>query len=277
MFTKDGSPVACTVLEAEPNFVEQLKTKEVDGYEVHGFNDIQTKNPGTIEKRVTNPLLGHFKKAGLQPRLPLADVFLAAQGQVIWETFGSQYKVFAIDVEGAVPGAKNGHFCCSQLSDEKAEQEIIIRAVALLKKYTIQGHEMGVQVSDELHEATVHSQLIKDYIIAIRHNARQWSANTKRRHEVNHFTKKPHPQKGQGRARQVLILGEGSFVEIGLPEVAHKISIRSDLHENMKKSLRNIPVIPFMCAMNTSGYYMSLAQPVVVTESVFKELEEWLI
>ncbi|MGR3951420.1 MAG: 50S ribosomal protein L4 [Chlamydia sp.] len=227
--------------------------------------------------------------------------------------------------------------------------------MASLKKYTIQGHEMGVvQVSDELHEATVHSQLIKDYIIAIRHNARQWSANTKRRHEVNHSTKKPHPQKGQGRARQgslaatqykgggrpkgpkpkfdqhirinqkekrlaikallaekiregrviildstamevpktkvmqnfldvlgmekrVLILGEGSFVEIGLPEVAHKISIRSDLHENMKKSLRNIPGVSFMCAMNTSGYDMALAQHVVVTESAFKELEEWLV
>ncbi len=226
--------------------------------------------------------------------------------------------------------------------------------MASLKKYTIQGQELGVvQVSEELHEATVHSQLIKDYIIAIRHNARQWSANTKRRREVNHSTKKPHPQKGQGRARQgslaatqykgggrpkgpkpkfdqhvkvnqkekrlairallaekmrggsvivlnsttmqepktkvvqnfldtlgmekrVLVLAEGSFVEIGLPEAVHKISVHSDTHENMKKSVRNIPGVSFMLAMNVSGYDMALAQHVVVTEAALKELEEWL-
>src|ERR1700733_2105998 len=44
--------------------------------------------------------------------------------------------------------------------------------------------------------------MIKDYIIALRANARQWSANTKTRAEVSHTTKKPHPQKGGGRARQ---------------------------------------------------------------------------
>src|SRR5262245_15753720 len=44
--------------------------------------------------------------------------------------------------------------------------------------------------------------MIKDYIIALRANARQWSASTKGRSEVNHSTKKPHPQKGGGRSRQ---------------------------------------------------------------------------
>src|ERR1700689_3249769 len=47
--------------------------------------------------------------------------------------------------------------------------------------------------------------MVKDYIVAIRENARQWSANTKGRSEVNHSTKKPHPQKGQGRARQGML------------------------------------------------------------------------
>src|SRR5665647_966414 len=42
----------------------------------------------------------------------------------------------------------------------------------------------------------------RDYIVALRANARQWSANTKGRSEVNHSTKKPHPQKGGGRSRQ---------------------------------------------------------------------------
>lgn len=45
-------------------------------------------------------------------------------------------------------------------------------------------------------------QLIKDYIVAYRQNQRQWSASTKGRSEVNHSNKKPHKQKGTGRARQ---------------------------------------------------------------------------
>ena len=72
-----------------------------------------------------------------------------------------------------------------------------------VKKYTIQGKEVGqIEVSDALAQAEAHSQLIKDYIVALRANARQWSANTKGRSEVVHTTKKPHPQKGQGRSRQ---------------------------------------------------------------------------
>lgn len=74
--------------------------------------------------------------------------------------------------------------------------------MATLKKYNIAGKEIGkVQVDKEFADFQVNSQLIKDYIIAIRHNARQWSANTKTRAEVKHTTKKPHKQKGTGGAR----------------------------------------------------------------------------
>lgn len=75
--------------------------------------------------------------------------------------------------------------------------------MAKLKKYNLGGKETGqVTVEKHLIEAEANSQMIKDYIIALRANARQWSANTKTRAEVKHTTKKPHPQKGQGRARQ---------------------------------------------------------------------------
>lgn len=75
--------------------------------------------------------------------------------------------------------------------------------MATLKKYNLSGQEIGsVEVSDSLANAEVNGQLIKDYIVALRANARQWSANTKTRAEVCHSTKKPHPQKGGGRARQ---------------------------------------------------------------------------
>lgn len=75
-----------------------------------------------------------------------------------------------------------------------------------VKKYNIAGEELGnVTVSDSILEAEANGQMIKDYITALRANARQWSANTKGRSEVNHTTKKPHPQKGTGRARQGML------------------------------------------------------------------------
>lgn len=75
--------------------------------------------------------------------------------------------------------------------------------MATLKKFDLHGKEVGVvQVDDALLEATAHPQSIKDYIVAIRNNARQWSASTKVRKEINRTGRKPHPQKGQGRSRQ---------------------------------------------------------------------------
>lgn len=75
--------------------------------------------------------------------------------------------------------------------------------MASLKKYALNGKEVGsVEVTEDFLAVDVSGQMVKDYIIALRANARQWSANTKGRSEVNHTTKKPHPQKGGGRARQ---------------------------------------------------------------------------
>lgn len=75
--------------------------------------------------------------------------------------------------------------------------------MATLKKYNLAGQEVGqINIDEQWINAEANSQMIKDYIVALRANARQWSASTKTRSEVKHTTKKPHPQKGQGRARQ---------------------------------------------------------------------------
>ena len=75
--------------------------------------------------------------------------------------------------------------------------------MAIVKKYNIAGSEVGeVAIEDDLIKTAANMQMIKDYLVAIRANARQWSASTKNRAEVNHSGKKPHPQKGTGRARQ---------------------------------------------------------------------------
>lgn len=72
-----------------------------------------------------------------------------------------------------------------------------------LKKYNLKGEAVGeVKVDPEFLDVEANGQMIKDYIVALRANARQWSANTKGRSEGNHSNKKPWRQKGTGNARQ---------------------------------------------------------------------------
>jgi large subunit ribosomal protein L3 len=61
-FLENGTAVIATVIEAGPCFVVQKKTKEKDGYEAVqiGFQEAKPQ-------RVTKPMLGHFKKAGVSP------------------------------------------------------------------------------------------------------------------------------------------------------------------------------------------------------------------
>lgn len=74
--------------------------------------------------------------------------------------------------------------------------------MATLKKYNIEGKKVGeVKVDESLAGFNVNSQMVKDYIVALRNNARQWSACTKTRAEVKHTTKKCVKQKGTGGAR----------------------------------------------------------------------------
>lgn len=61
VFSDDGVSTPVTVIEVEPNRVSQLKTVETDGYTA-----IQvvtgTRRPG----RVTKPMAGHYRKAGVE-------------------------------------------------------------------------------------------------------------------------------------------------------------------------------------------------------------------
>ena len=72
-----------------------------------------------------------------------------------------------------------------------------------VKKYNLNGDETGsIELTGDFFRQEAHSQMVKDYLVALRANQRQWSASTQTRAEVNHSTKKPHPQKGTGNARQ---------------------------------------------------------------------------
>lgn len=75
--------------------------------------------------------------------------------------------------------------------------------MAKLKSYDLSGKELGEEeINNDLLDWSSNDQMTKDYLVALRNNKRQWSANTKGRSEVSHGGAKPHPQKGTGRARQ---------------------------------------------------------------------------
>ena len=59
IFDENGKNIPCTVIEAGPCVVTQVRTNEVDGYTALqlGFDD-------KTEKHATKAELGHFKKAG---------------------------------------------------------------------------------------------------------------------------------------------------------------------------------------------------------------------
>jgi large subunit ribosomal protein L3 len=78
LYDETGTAVVCTVVEVEPNVIVQIKTKENDGYAAiqTGYEKLHAKDPRTIERRVKKPLLGHYKKAGIEPCRYLAEARL---------------------------------------------------------------------------------------------------------------------------------------------------------------------------------------------------------
>ena len=68
LFDEDGKNIPCTVIEAGPCVVTQVRTKEVDGYEAYqlGFDDKKEKSAVKAE-------LGHFKKANTSAKRKVVE------------------------------------------------------------------------------------------------------------------------------------------------------------------------------------------------------------
>ena len=64
LFDEAGNLLGCTVVEAGPCVVSQVKTKDKDGY-----NAIQLAFGERREKNTPAALIGHFKKAGTTPKV----------------------------------------------------------------------------------------------------------------------------------------------------------------------------------------------------------------
>jgi len=63
IFNEEGKNIACTVIEAVPNVVTQVRTEDVDGYSALQIAAVDRK-----EKNTPSALKGHFKKAGTTPK-----------------------------------------------------------------------------------------------------------------------------------------------------------------------------------------------------------------
>lgn len=68
VFSVEGKNIPCTVIEAGPCVVTQIKTLENDGYEA-----VQVGFGERKEKHTTKPQLGHFQKAGTTPKKKLVE------------------------------------------------------------------------------------------------------------------------------------------------------------------------------------------------------------
>src|SRR5581483_700784 len=72
VFVDGGAMVPVTVLEVGPCLVVQRKTKETDGYEAVQVGLVEAKTP----RNTTQPMQGHFKKAGVAPTRKVAEFHL---------------------------------------------------------------------------------------------------------------------------------------------------------------------------------------------------------
>ena len=77
VFGADGKNIPCTVIEAGPCVVTQVRTVEKDGYAA-----VQLAYDETTEKHASAPLKGHFKKAGTTPHRKLVEFSADFKGEL---------------------------------------------------------------------------------------------------------------------------------------------------------------------------------------------------
>ncbi len=68
IFTEAGKNISCTIVEALPNVVTQVKSEDVDGYYA-----LQLGAFGAKEKNVSKAMLGHFAAASTSPKRKIVE------------------------------------------------------------------------------------------------------------------------------------------------------------------------------------------------------------
>ncbi|MGA9120794.1 MAG: 50S ribosomal protein L3 [Bacteroidota bacterium] len=103
IFDESGQVIPCTVIEAGPCFVTQVKTRDRDGYTAVQLGFDEKK-----ERLVAKPLQGHFKKAATKP-LRFVREFRADGGAEVQP--GQEFRVDSVFAKGdtvAVVGTSKG-------------------------------------------------------------------------------------------------------------------------------------------------------------------------
>ena len=77
VFGADGKNLPCTVIEAGPCVVTQIRTVEKDGYAA-----VQLAYDETTEKHTSKALQGHFAKAGVAPMRKLVEFEADFEGEL---------------------------------------------------------------------------------------------------------------------------------------------------------------------------------------------------
>ncbi len=86
VYDENGKNIPCTVIEAGPCIVTQVRSKEKEGYDA-----IQIAFEDKKEKHTTKAERGHFNKAGITPKKVLAEFTRFESGHQ--KTFGDVLKV----------------------------------------------------------------------------------------------------------------------------------------------------------------------------------------
>lgn len=91
VFDKNGKSVACTIIEAGPCVVTQVKSSDADGYSA-----LQLAFGEQKEKHSNKPMIGHFAKAGTTPKSEVAEF----RDMNLSKSLGEEVNVSEVFAEG---------------------------------------------------------------------------------------------------------------------------------------------------------------------------------
>ena len=102
VFSAEGKNIPCTVIEAGPCVVTQIKTVEKDGYEA-----VQIAYDDKSEKHTSKSLSGHFAKAGTTPKRKVAEFRDELRSGILKEI---PHVILSSPKEGCLPNILNVSF-----------------------------------------------------------------------------------------------------------------------------------------------------------------------
>jgi large subunit ribosomal protein L3 len=95
IYGPEGESIACTVIEAGPNVVTQVKSVETDGYVA-----IQLAYGEKKEKNTSKAAIGHFKKANTTPKRDVIEFRDISAAHAGFAELGKEIRITDVFAEG---------------------------------------------------------------------------------------------------------------------------------------------------------------------------------